>query len=455
MRRTICLTRLRHRSRVVLCLFIVFLTARGLPLCAQQPVSKFDIERFRIVLGNIKEDLKKNYYDPTYHGMDLDARFKAADEAVRQATSLGQVLGIIAQVMLDLNDSHTFFLPPGRSYRTDYGWRMRIIGDKCYVVAVERGSNAEAKGLKEGDEIYSIDGRYLPIRKDLWKIQYLYNALRPKPAVQLVIIKPDGQRQQLEVLAKVEQGKLIKDLTIEGYGTDIWDLERQSEQLSHLYRQRYVDMGDELFIWKMPEFDLTGPKIDSVADKFRKAKTLILDLRSNHGGAEETLLRLIGNFFDHDVKLGDLKRRKEEKTLIAKTRGGNAFAGKLIVLIDSESGSAAELLARVIQLEKRGLVIGDRSAGAVMRAREFSHDMGIDVKIFYGVSITDADIIMNDGKSLERVGVTPDETKLPTPADLAANRDPVLSYAASLAGVTLSPEKAGELFPVEWYKAPR
>jgi len=62
--------------------------------------------------------------------------------------------------------------------------------------------------------------------------------------MQLVIIKPDGQRQQLEVLAKVEQGKLIKDLTIEGYGTDIWDLERQAEQLSHLYRQRYVDMGD-------------------------------------------------------------------------------------------------------------------------------------------------------------------------------------------------------------------
>lgn len=438
----------------VLALLLLQFAGTWLAHAQQQSASKFDIDRFRIVLGNIKEELKKNYYDPTYHGMDLVAKFQAADEKIKQATSLGQILGIIGQVMLDLNDSHTFFLPPGRSYRTDYGWRMRIIGDKCYVVAVEPGSDAEAKGLKGGDEIYSIDGRYLPIRKDLWKIQYLYNALRPKPAVQLVIIKPDGQRQQLDVLAKVEQGKLIKDLTEEG-GSDIWDLERRAELLSHLYRQRLVDMGDELIIWKMPEFDLTGPKVDDVADKFRKHKMLILDLRSNHGGAEETLLRLVGNLFDHDVKLGDLKRRKEEKPLIAKTRGSNAFAGKLIVLIDSESGSAAELLARVIQLEKRGLVIGDRSAGAVMRAREFSHDLGIDVKIFYGISITDADLIMTDGKSLERVGVTPDETKLPTAADLAAKRDPVLSYAASLAGVTLSPEQAGEMFPVEWYKTPR
>jgi carboxyl-terminal processing protease len=190
-------------------------------------------------------------------------------------------------------------------------------------------------------------------------------------------------------------------------------------------------------------------------DKFKKRKALILDLRGNHGGYEETLLRLIGNLLDKDVKVGDLKRRKEEKPLIAKTRGDNIFAGKLIVLIDSESGSAAELLARVVQLEKRGTVIGDVSAGAVMRAREFSHDVGVDVKIFYGLSVTDADVIMTDGKSLEHVGVTPDEIRLPTAADLAAKRDPVLAYAASLAGVTISPEKAGALFPIEWFKDKR
>src|SRR5258706_16467609 len=135
MRRTICLGHLRHRSRVALCLFIMFFTARALPLSAQQPVSKFDIERFRIVLGVIKEDLKKNYYDPTFHGLDLDAKFQAADEKIKQSTSLGQLMGIIGQLMVDLNDSHTFFLPPGRSYRTDYGWRVRIVGGKGYVVA--------------------------------------------------------------------------------------------------------------------------------------------------------------------------------------------------------------------------------------------------------------------------------------------------------------------------------
>jgi C-terminal processing protease CtpA/Prc len=450
-----CWVNYRRFAPVVVVLLLLAPAATSRPTVnAQQqpPPSKFQIDRFRLVLGTIKEDIKKNYYDPNYHGMDLDVAFKEADEKIKQATSLGQIMGIIGQLLINLDDSHTFFLPPGRSYRTNYGWRMQMIGDKCYVVAVEPGSDAEAKGLKEGDQIYSIDGRFMPMRKNLWKIEYLYNHLRPQPAVRLVVVKPDGQRQQIDALAKVRQGKLVKDLTGEDGGGDIWDLEREDEQFNHLYRQRYVEMGDDLFIWKMPMFDLPKPKVDEIADKFRKRKTLILDLRGNGGGYEETLLRLIGNLFDHDVKVGDLKRRKEEKPLNAKTRGGNIFDGKLIVLIDSKSASAAELLARVVQLEKRGTVIGDVSEGAVMRAREFSHDQGIDIKIFYGVSVTDADLIMTDGKSLEHAGVTPDEIKLPTAEDLAAKRDPVLAYAASLAGVKISPEKAGEMFPVEWYK---
>jgi C-terminal processing protease CtpA/Prc len=379
--------------------------------------------------------------------MDLETRFKIADEKIRSATSLGQIFGIIAQALIDLEDSHTFFLPPGRSYKTEYGWQMQIIGDKCYVVAVKPGSDAEAKGLREGDEIYTID-KFGPARENFWKIQYTYRALRPQPGMRLVVIKPDGKSQQLDVMAKVQQGKRVMDLT----GEDIWDLIRESENEDRLHRHRYLEIGDDLFVWKMPEFDLPKEKVDDFVDKFRKRKGLVLDLRGNGGGAEETLLRLLGNFFDHDLKVGDLKRRKEAKAVTAKTRGDHIFTGKLVVIIDSESGSAAELFARVVQLEKRGTIIGDRSAGAVMRAKQYSHELGVETVVPYGVSITDADIVMGDGKSLEHVGVIPDEVKLPTALDMQAKRDPVLAYAISLLGGNISPEKAGALFPIEWGK---
>jgi len=72
--------------------------------------------------------------------------------------------------------------------------------------------------------------------------------------------------------------------------------------------------------------------------------------------------------------------------------------------------------------------------------------MGFD----YGIEVTVADLIMNDGKSLEHVGVVPDEILLPTPDDLAAGRDPVLAHAAALVGAKLDATAAGKLFPFEW-----
>ncbi len=440
----------------VLCLVILSLVYLAVPATIKgQSFGSLDRERGQTMLSTIKDELKKNYYDPDFHGMDLNARFKEADAKIKQSTSMGQMLGLIAQVLIELNDSHTFFLPPGRSYRTDYGWVMQMIGDKCYIVAVKPGSDADAKGLRQGDEVYSIDG-FGPSRDNMWKIQYSYNALRPRPAVRLVVIKPDGSEKELELQAKIEKMKRVVDISVdeEGnvWGDDFADLDREAETEARLNRHRYAELGADFFVWKMPAFDLEDGKVDDLVNKFRKRKGVILDLRGNGGGYEQMLLRLLGHFFDHDVKLGDVKRRKESKLITAKTRGKSPFPGKVVVLIDSQSGSAAELFARVMQIEKRGVVIGDRSAGAVMRSIHHPHQLGTDSVIPFGVSITDADILMTDGQSLEHVGVAPDEVRLPQAADLAANRDPVLAYAITLLGGKTTPELAGAMFPRVWRK---
>lgn len=413
-----------------------------------QTVSSFERERGRVMLNIVKSDIKKNYYDPNFRGMDLDARFKAAEEKMKQATSIGQILGIIAQVLVELEDSHTFFLPPQRVTRTDYGWQMQMVGDRCFVTAIKPKSDAEAKGLKIGDEVLTVDG-FGPTRDNLWKMKYVYYTLKPRGGMSLVIKKPGGQESQVDVLAKVQSGKQLTDLTS---GEDIWQLLREAENESRLNRHRYYEIGDDVLIWKMPQFDLSEAEVDDLMSKVRKRKNLILDLRGNGGGSVLTLQRLVSHFFDRDLTIAELKGRKEMKPMIAKTRGDKVFKGKVVVLIDSESGSASELFARVIQLEKRGIVIGDRSAGAVMQSKRYSHELGVDTVAFFATSVTNADVIMSDGKSLERIGVTPDEVLLPTAAEMAAGRDTALSRAAALVGLELPPEKAGLLFPVEWQK---
>ena len=441
--------RISHSARLYFWALAITLALWSASVPARaQTLDNFERERGRAMLNTIKNEIKKNYYDPAFHGMDVEARFKAADDKLKQAASLGQVFAIIAQVLLDLNDSHTFYLPPERAARYNYGYQMQMIGDKCYVVAVRPGSDAEAKGLKPGDMIQSVS-RFTPTRDILWKMQYYFNVLSPQPGLHLEVVSPNGGARQLDVTAKVTPLKRLMNMND---AADLGDMIREAEADDRMTRHRYIEMGDDLFIWKMPEFNLSSSDVDMMMDKVKKHKGLILDLRGNPGGAEDTLKRMLGYFCDHDMNVGEIKGRKETKPLIAKTRGGDAYKGKLVVLIDSESGSSAEIFARMMQMEKRGTVIGDRSAGAVMRARGYGHQIGEGHAIFYGVNITEADLVMTDGKSLEHLGVTPDEGLVPTAADLAAKRDPVFVRAAAILGVKLEPEKAGVMFPIEWRK---
>jgi C-terminal processing protease CtpA/Prc len=105
-------------------------------------------------------------------------------------------------------------------------------------------------------------------------------------------------------------------------------------------------------------------------------------------------------------------------------------------------------------LEKRGTVLGDRSAGAVGEGKDYLHAVNLDATNVaqYRARITVAALIMSDGNSLEAIGVTPDERVLPTPADLAAGRDPALARALELTGHKITNEEAGRIFPFEWPK---
>ena len=433
-----------RNRRISLLLLLSFTLVLCLPPgnSSAQKASRLEIGQWRDALKNIKATLKDNYYDQDLRGIDIDARFKLAEEQMKNAESANQLVGIAAQLLLDLDDSHTVLVPPAPFSHVDYGWVMRAVGSDCYVLSVKPGTDAEAKGLQAGDKVLSIDDRPMD-RSKAWIAGYFYNILKPQSSMKLLIEKPD--KRQLEVVIKTKLRESSKFYT---------NRERLLERIDaeiypHEY-DRFHELSDEVLIWKMPDFITDETALAVRAERLKKRKAVILDLRGNRGGYQEILEHFTGYFFDSNIKLSELRGRNKTKSSIAKSRKKNAFKGKVIVLIDAASRSETEIFARIMQLEKRGVVIGDRSGGSVIQSKLHIIRHGGYDEMTYGLIVAEADVIMPDGKRLEHVGVMPDELLLPTPQEMNGNLDPVLARAAELAGVKLDPKKAGELFPIQW-----
>src|SRR5688572_17702186 len=95
--------------KTLLCLtafFCLFQSSYG-----QGGLDRIERSRMKDILRVVKNNVKKSYFDPAFKGIDIEARFKLADEKLNSASSVGQAMGIIAQALIDFNDSHLYFIP--------------------------------------------------------------------------------------------------------------------------------------------------------------------------------------------------------------------------------------------------------------------------------------------------------------------------------------------------------
>ncbi len=385
-----------HRSVLLFVIILSFLPSPYLSSQQQSStaptsgaISKLDRERALGILDGVSKGIQELYYDPKMNGLDWTAVLTSARAKIAASNSLNEALTQIAIAVDTLHDSHTRFEPPARPYRLDFGFEREMIWSLCFITHVRPGSDAEAKGLKPGGQILKING-VLPTRQSLRSMDYLDNVLNPRPEMQLEVEYPSGEKQNVMIHAKLAKSA---DIAYRPGAGVLYDVIRKDENVIHRMRPRFITMG-EVGILKLPWFAYTPPRFwdDPSKDedaffelpgKIRKMKALIVDLRGNPGGYADTLRFFLGTFFDHDVKVCDKVERK--KTTPETAKKGIYYPGKLIVLVDSESASAAEIFARVIQLEHRGVVIGDRSSGSVMEATGYYFaSSGVD----YGAEVT-------------------------------------------------------------------
>jgi carboxyl-terminal processing protease len=148
----------------------------------------------------------------------------------------------------------------------------------------------------------------------------------------------------------------------------------------------------------------TVPAMRAALDDFSKAnvRALSLDLRGNHGGSFDDAVKAAELFLPSGTPIVTLERREgKEETLTSK--GTPPLASlPIVVLVNQDTSSSAELLAGALSEERRARIVGTRTFGkwTVQSVDELGNG--------YAIKYTTAVFHTPSGKSYEGVGLAPD-----------------------------------------------
>lgn len=132
------------------------------------------------------------------------------------------------------------------------------------------------------------------------------------------------------------------------------------------------------------------------AIKRKGATNLIVDLRQNPGGYLEAARDIADEFLDKNKIIVYTKSLHEKEQDYRAANDGFFEQGRLVILIDESSASAAEILAGAIQDWDRGVIVGHRSFGKGLVQEQYDLDDGSALRL------TIARYYTPSGRSIQR-----------------------------------------------------
>lgn len=421
-----------RRSQILYCivssiLFISFFAADSVA----QGTLKSNRDLMRGIAEGVHDIIKKNFYDPSLKGIDWDKELHETQKKIDTCNSPGEMLAAIYFMVRKMDDSHTNFLPPWQTLQPRFGFQVKPFGDTVRVYKIKEKGPAEKAGLLVGDTVLGIEG-IVADRKHYWETQFYYRLIQPA-GILVLDIERNGTRQRLEIPADVHTRFAMEE--VQDF-SKVFDAMRE-EETSYAENPFQYASKDDIGYVKLRDF--VGDMAERALWKVKDSRALIIDVRGNPGGEIDDLQRFAGYLEKSETELFTETRRGRTQKITAKPRQPSFSDVPIAVLVDSESASASEILARHLQLSGRAVIIGDKTAGEVAGARYFQQHIGTEAAVFYGAQTTVAQVTFPDGKDIEKAGVTPDLMCIPEAADLVAKRDP----CRDLAMATLKAKLAG------------
>jgi carboxyl-terminal processing protease len=149
----------------------------------------------------------------------------------------------------------------------------------------------------------------------------------------------------------------------------------------------------------------------------REQDALVIDLRANRGGDAAAALELAGDFLDDGARMAT--RLHDGDEVQHHSRGPASYTGPVVLVVDGQTASAAELFAGALRANHRAQIVGAPTAG------KGSAQQILTLPDRDGVAYAStAEYLLGDGQRLHGEGVTID---VPT-----ADEDPIAVARALL-----------------------
>ncbi|MEA2205160.1 MAG: carboxyl-terminal processing protease [Blastocatellia bacterium] len=417
------LTRGRKQIRTmkrIIALLLIMLAAGSLYAQPAPPPSYQEL--FNLVWQTIND----NFYDPSFGGVDWKSVRQKYSPEVAQVKDDRSFVDLASRMLRELKASH-LYLSPGQARRVGIGIRTSRLADQFVITEVAVGSDAARQNVRLGDVLLDPGQLSGPIGT----------------AATVRIKGCDGQSRTLEVKRE----------------NPWWPPEHPSlrwHTIEQASRRRigYIKAG---------RFDDdAAPLIDAAMEAVKDTYGLIIDLRDGSGGniscirlgsyffqspqmavtlANRAFLEKVGSAPDQ-LDLNKVPRVSGIYTTSGiidamKNNGGAAafytedvgprrYRGKVILLINKETGSASEGFAWMMKGRNSVTLVGETTAGVVLGGEPFNLGGGWTLTVPTHASWGP------DGKRYVDTPVTPDVAVKWTRQHVCEQRDPDLAKALDL-----------------------
>jgi carboxyl-terminal processing protease len=277
---------------------------------------------------------------------------------------------------LDASEYRDIRISTTGSY-TGVGIEVAEVDDAIRVISPVAGSPAARAGIRSGDELVAVDGLFV----EGGRIKETMGLLR-------------GQIGTKVTLSVLRDEKVIDH-----------EMRRQIIRVASVHKELLSPSYGYVRVNQFSEN--TARELSVAVDELQDANAgmlegLVLDLRNNPGGVLDSAVDVTDLFLDSGVIVSADGRSLESRFTRSAHRGDILDGAPMVVLVNSGSASASEIVAGALQDHNRATIVGSPTFGKGLVQTVMPLSKGRAIKL------TTSRYYTPSGDSIHEVGVAPD-----------------------------------------------